>query len=583
MSNHPAFFLPQTSAYVRGKLNMDNLKQKNPFFSRKVLFGATIGAALFFMVVGVIFWGGFNTAMEATNTMSFCISCHEMEENVYQEYTHTVHFANRSGVRATCPDCHVPDPWVHKMVRKIQASNEVLHKILGTVDTPEKFDQHRMRLAQNVWRAMKSTDSRECRNCHDWDSMNPENQKQRSAKQHIFAMEQGQTCIDCHKGIAHKKVNDQLTDEEIDVLERPNPAYKRELPPQWVAYRDMMNAPAAKPVPAAAATAPAPAPAPVQTAAAPAAPAPTKAKATSGGGINVDWSKASTRDVMLFYPGQTSMEWALTGSKHGGARVYKKAGDRCFACHEGEQEAMGTKMVNGEKAETTPIPGKRPGVPVQVQATHDGQYLYMRFTWPDTAHVPVPFVDGGMMDKENPTKLALMIATDDVQEAGQAGCWGTCHHDANGMPDAPAGKNVTKYIAESRTEISTSEPMGGWDKRKADGDIAAELQAGHFMDLLRFKAGSGKAEDGYLLGDRVMEGGQGVEFNGEKQGDNWVVSMKRKLSSSAAGDHSLALDQLYNIGFAIHDDHTNGRYHHVSLGYKLGFDNPEAEINATKQ
>ena len=169
------------------------------------------------------------------------------------------------------------------------------------------------------------------------------------------------------------------------------------------------------------------------------------------------------------------------------------------------------------------------------------------------------------------------------QEAAQAGCWGTCHHDANGMPDAPAGKNVTKYIAESRTEISTSEPMGGWDKRKADGDIAAELKAGHFMDLLRYKAGSGKSEDGYLLADRVMEGGQGVEFVGEKQGGNWVVSMKRKLSSSAAGDHSLALDQMYNIGFAIHDDHTNGRYHHVSLGYKLGFDNPEAEINATKQ
>jgi len=29
------------------------------------------------MVVGIIFWGGFNTTMEATNTMTFCISCHE--------------------------------------------------------------------------------------------------------------------------------------------------------------------------------------------------------------------------------------------------------------------------------------------------------------------------------------------------------------------------------------------------------------------------------------------------------------------------------------------------------------------------
>lgn len=574
---------------------MDNLKPKIPFFSRKVLFGATIGAALFFMVVGVVFWGGFNTVMEATNTMTFCISCHEMEENVYQEYTHTIHYTNRSGVRATCSNCHVPDPWVHKMVRKIQASNEVLHKVLGTIDTPEKFDQHRLRLARNVWKAMKATDSRECRNCHDWDSMNPENQQQRSAKQHIFAMKEGQTCIDCHKGIAHKKTHDLLTDDEVEVLEQANASYKRELPPQWAAYVAKMEAPAsaAAPEPEAeaetVATPSEPEPAAESVAAAApaaAAPAPAAApaKAAAASGIKVDWSKASSRQVMLFYPGQTSMEWALTGSMHGGARVYSKAGDRCFDCHEGEQEAMGKKMVNGEKAEEHPIPGKRPGVPVKVQATHDGDYLYMRFSWADTAHVPVPFVDGGKMDKDNPTKLALMIATDEVQEASQAGCWGTCHHDANGMPDAPAGQNVTKYIAESRTEISkSSEPRGGWDKRKGDAEIAAELKAGHFMDLLRYKAGSGKAEDGYILADRVMDGGQGVEFVGQKEGNNWVVSVKRKLSSTAAGDLSLKPGELYNIGFAIHDDYSNGRFHHVSLGYKLGFDNTDAEINAVRQ
>lgn len=532
------------------------------------MLGSTLGAALFFMVLGVIFWGGFNTAMEATNNMDFCISCHEMKENVYQEYTHTVHFTNRSGVRATCPDCHVPDPWVHKMVRKIQASNEVLHKILGTVNTPEKFDQHRMRLARNVWQAMKKTDSRECRNCHDWDSMNPENQKQRSAKQHIFAMEQGQTCIDCHKGIAHKKVHDQLSDDDIEMLEKPNPRYKRALPPQWVAYKEGGGSGGMQTAALTTPAAPAPAPA--------AAPQPAAAAPSSGGDSAVDWSKASSREVMLFYPGQTPMEWILTGSLHGGARVYKKAGDRCFDCHEGEQESMGSKMVSGEKAETTPIPGKRPGIPVQVQAAHDQGNLYMRFTWPDTSHVPVPFVDGGMMDKDNPIKLGVMIATDEVQEAGQSGCWGTCHNDADGMPDAPAGQHVTKYILESRVDGDTGQ-------RKAEGDLQAELDAGHFMDLLRFKAGSGESEDGYVLDERHMDGGAGVEFSGEKQGDMWVVNMKRPLSASGKGDHALALDRIYDIGFAIHDDHSNGRYHHVSLGYKLGFDNPEAEINAIGQ
>ena len=154
-------------------------------------------------VAGVVFWGGFNTAMEATNTETFCISCHEMEENVYKEYQNTIHYSNRTGVRATCPDCHVPKPWVHKMVRKIQASNELLHKALGTIDTPEKFEAKRLKLAQNVWRSMEATDSRECRNCHNFASMDFTEQQRRAVNSHSEGLDEGKTCIDCHKGIAH--------------------------------------------------------------------------------------------------------------------------------------------------------------------------------------------------------------------------------------------------------------------------------------------------------------------------------------------------------------------------------------------
>ena len=154
-------------------------------------------------VIGIVFWGGFNTAMEATNTESFCISCHEMQENVYQEYKQTVHYSNRTGVRATCPDCHVPRDWVHKFIRKVQASNELYHKMLGTISTPEKFEAKRLQLAQNVWASMKETDSRECRNCHDFDSMDFAEQQRRAVDNHTRGTEEGQTCIDCHKGIAH--------------------------------------------------------------------------------------------------------------------------------------------------------------------------------------------------------------------------------------------------------------------------------------------------------------------------------------------------------------------------------------------
>ena len=264
--------------------------------SRKIILGTTLGAALFFMGIGVIFWGGFNTAMEATNTLEFCISCHEMEENVYQEYTKTVHYTNRAGVRATCSDCHVPDPWVHKVVRKIQASNEILHKLLGTIDTPEKFNEKRLTLAKNVWRTMKETDSRECRNCHDFTTMNPEDQAGRARKQHLNAMKAGNTCIDCHKGIAHSTIHDKLTEEEQEVMEQPNPDHIHEIAPQWIAFDEGKMA-TTKAVETAAATAPAAAPATVSP-----APVVAAAPATSpSAGSAVYWSGVAGRTVTVFY------------------------------------------------------------------------------------------------------------------------------------------------------------------------------------------------------------------------------------------------------------------------------------------
>ena len=161
------------------------------------------------LIGGIIFWGGFNTAMEATNTMEFCTSCHEMRDTVFEEYKTSIHFKNASGVRAICSDCHVPHAWGPKMIRKIQASNEVWHKVMGTINTPEKFEAKRLELATHVWDTMKATDSRECRNCHSFDAMDFTHQRQRSReKMEPVAtganLSEGSTCIDCHKGIAHK-------------------------------------------------------------------------------------------------------------------------------------------------------------------------------------------------------------------------------------------------------------------------------------------------------------------------------------------------------------------------------------------
>jgi cytochrome c-type protein NapC len=168
------------------------------------------------MVAGIIFWGGFNTAMEATNTMTFCISCHEMRDNVYQEYKESVHYKNPSGVQATCSDCHVPKPWVYKFVRKIKATNELYHKVLGTIDTREKFEARRLHLAERVWESMRATDSRECRNCHDFNSMDLDEQDSYASKRHKRAVKKGETCIDCHDGIVHELPERPDDDDEDD-------------------------------------------------------------------------------------------------------------------------------------------------------------------------------------------------------------------------------------------------------------------------------------------------------------------------------------------------------------------------------
>ena len=157
------------------------------------------GAAL----MGVVLWGGFNWSLELTNTERFCISCHAMRDNVYKEYRHTIHFQNRTGVRATCPDCHVPKQWIYKVTRKIRASNELYHWLIGSISTPAKFEAKRAELAGHVWRSMKSTDSRECRNCHGIEYMKLKVQTVKARKMHELAKKWKMTCIDCHKGIAH--------------------------------------------------------------------------------------------------------------------------------------------------------------------------------------------------------------------------------------------------------------------------------------------------------------------------------------------------------------------------------------------
>ena len=171
------------------------LLRRPTFITLALLFIGGIG--------GVLVWGAFNTGMEATNSIAFCTTCHEMRDTVYKEYQATIHYQNRTGVRATCPDCHVPQDWPHKLLRKIKATGELYGSITGAIGTPEKFEAKRMEMAQNEWKQMKASDSRECRNCHSFEAMRVSSQRPEAQENHAKAQQEGKTCIDCHKGIAH--------------------------------------------------------------------------------------------------------------------------------------------------------------------------------------------------------------------------------------------------------------------------------------------------------------------------------------------------------------------------------------------
>lgn len=190
------------------------------------------GVSVLALVVSMTLVVGGAAGLAWTSTEKFCISCHEMRENVYMEYKGTIHDTNRSGVRAICTNCHVPHEPVALIKRKFAATAELYHKLVGTVDTPEKFEAHRYDMALRVWQRMKDTDSLECRNCHVRSSMSAELQTERAQKRHAKADAEGMTCIDCHFGIAHNEPEGPLGPRDLPVRGRmPTPAAEPAAPP----------------------------------------------------------------------------------------------------------------------------------------------------------------------------------------------------------------------------------------------------------------------------------------------------------------------------------------------------------------
>lgn len=162
-----------------------------------LIVGLAIGAAAF---------GSVGSFLVYANSEQFCANaCHEMGP-LKQEHKGTIHDVNRSGVRATCNDCHVPHEYIPNYLAKLGLFSDFWgHYVTRSIDTKEKFEAKRHQLATRVWVYMKENDSRECRHCHTTAKMDPDKQTDKAKSRHEKARAEGLTCIDCHFAIAHNE------------------------------------------------------------------------------------------------------------------------------------------------------------------------------------------------------------------------------------------------------------------------------------------------------------------------------------------------------------------------------------------
>ena len=189
----------------------ESVPRQGGFLSRLWRWQSTPSATwsvLALFVVGLVIGAGgvigTQVMVAATGTNEFCGgACHSMQW-VAQEYRQSGHYANRTGVRATCHDCHIPDHYPQLLWYKTKAGiRDAIQEARGVISTEEKFKKERLRLAKSVWAEYKENNSENCQHCHQFNADVVAKQKEFVRPMHQQFLTKAATCIDCHKGVAH--------------------------------------------------------------------------------------------------------------------------------------------------------------------------------------------------------------------------------------------------------------------------------------------------------------------------------------------------------------------------------------------
>ncbi len=282
-----------------------------------------------------------------------------------------------------------------------------------------------------------------------------------------------------------------------------------------------------------------------------------------------NWSASPPKNVALFYPGQSSWEWALTPSDHPGADKFR-AGKNCAACHDGDEKTMGALLVSGKKNEPSPIPGKPGSLLAHVQFSHDAENLYVKIVFSEGAQ------PNARMDPTHATKVTMMIGGAGVPEATRAGCWGMCHDDASGMPSAGSASR-TMYLGKTRAAMTR---QGGGDTLKPAAALAQLRGGGYEVEYWQARLNPGAAAvaaEDVVFDKRAEVKPSVVTAQASESGGAWTVILARKLNDGAV---PIAPGKRYTVAFAIHSGHTAKRFHYVSFERSLVLDQGAADFVA---
>lgn len=290
----------------------------------------------------------------------------------------------------------------------------------------------------------------------------------------------------------------------------------------------------------------------------------------------IDWSKVEAKQVNLFYPGQSSWEWILTKSDHGGAKSFRKGKD-CRECHQGEEKSMGDLLVAGKRLEPSPIMGKRGFVEAGIKTAYDSEKFYIQMTWKEAAEI------AAVQQTQDQTRVTILLDDGSVSSIKRGGCWAACHDDSTKMPSAPAGMERGLYLAKSRTKLTRK---GGGDNLKSVAALQQLLSEGIFVEYWQAKLNQNKAAvaiDGYILEAPHANQAVQVAVKAQLRDGVWVLEMSRKLSPNRPHVKNIVAGKVYSFSVALHDAYSQGRNHIVSFGYSFALEYGKADFIAVKQ